>query len=379
MSPLEGTEDPGSPDRGAVPAVLARVGWSVVLPLAAALALGLGVLQLLGLLVRPLALLVVAVTLAEALDPGVDWLEERIHQRGIAIAVVYLGLAAVLGGLGWLIAPPVIGQTQELVRQAPSMIDQVQSRLSELGVPMGQGVGSIPSGLTSRMGQWVIDVPTMVFTGLVDVLVVIFLSVYWLLATRSMMGFTLSLFPAAKRDRARDVLHHMGHSMGGYVRGAVINAAIMGVLAWIGLRILGVPYSVALGALTMVGEIIPILGPVLVGIVVTGVALIQSFTLALAALFLYTALEQVEGHILTPNIMRSQTDLPQTLVLFAIVAGVGTGGVLGLLVSIPLAAVFRVLAVEVLAPAERRAVNGGGKGGDSTAAGEEGPDADAAA
>ena len=150
------------------------------------------------------------------------------------------------------------------------------------------------------------------------------------------------------------VLHEIGRNMGGYVRGTLINAAIMGVLAWIGLQVIGVPFALVLGVLTMLGELVPILGPVIVGAIVAVIALGRSLELAIGAVVLYTVLIQVEGHVLTPNIMRRQTNVPQTLVLFAIVVGAGAGGLLGVIVSVPVAAAFRVFVLEVLAPWERR-------------------------
>jgi len=91
-----------------------------------------------------------------------------------------------------------------------------------------------------------------------------------------------------------------------------------------------------------------------VGILVALIALMRSVELAVGAVLLYTALVQLEGHILTPNIMARQTNVPQTLVLFAIVVGGGAGGLLGIIVSVPIAAAFRVFVLEVLAPWERR-------------------------
>jgi predicted PurR-regulated permease PerM len=99
---------------------------------------------------------------------------------------------------------------------------------------------------------------------------------------------------------------------------------------------------------------VPLIGPIIVAVPVVLVAFLQSPSLALFALLLYIALQQIEGQLLTPLIMRQQTDVPQTLVIFAVVAGGAIGGLLGVLVSIPLAAALRVFALEVVVPVVRR-------------------------
>ncbi len=344
-------------EREPLGAKLRSVSWGVVLPLAAALFLGFGSLTLVKLIARPLALLVVGVTLAEALEPIVRRLSERLHRRGLSIALVYVALAAIAVGLGYLVLPTVVTQARELIDRLPTLLSEAQEWLRRR-MPVGVDLTDLSGGLPSQVGGLAVSLPVRLFGVLLDTFVVIFLSVYWLYGRSAIRRFTLSLFPASERERATGVLHEMARSMGGYVRGTVINAVIMGVLAWLGLMIIGMPYALALGVLTMLGEIVPIIGPVVVGSIVTLLALVHSLTLALVALALFVGLEQLEGHILTPNIMRSQTHVPQTLVLFAIVVGAGLGGILGILVAIPLAAALRIFVLRVAAPAEREMVDG---------------------
>ncbi len=348
--------DAEGPPAVSVHGILSSMGWGVVLPLAAAVALGFGALGILKLTARPLALLIIAITIAEALAPLVDWLERRLHRRVLSLTIVYLTLAIAFAALGWIVVPPLAAQGQELLQRIPTLLEQAQSALDSLDLPPGLDLASLAGSLPSSLGGVAVSLPITLFGFFLDLFVVIFLSVYWLLGRDALKSFTLSLIPEPHRAKASSVIHEIGQNMGGYVRGAFINAAIMGVLAWIGLTLIGMPYAVVLGVLTMIGEVVPVLGPVLVGAIVTGLALLHSLTLALIAAGLFIALEQIEGHLLTPNIMRSQTQVPQTLVLFAIVVGAALGGVIGLLVAIPIAAALRVFVLRVAAPAERHSV-----------------------
>lgn len=326
--------------------------------MAAALALGLGALLLLRSLARPLALLIVAITIAEALSPLVSYLHRWIP-RALAIALVYVTLLVLGGGLAWLVVPVLVAQGQELVSRAPDLIDRARALLDTWDTMSGGQVAGILSSWAERVSGTLIVLPFALLSSALDILLIIFLSIYWLAGSPSIMRFALSLFPESRREKAARVLQHVGTAMGGYVRGAAINAVIMGTLAWIGLSLIGVHYAIVLGVLTMLGEPVPYIGPIVVAVPVILTALLQSPTKALFALILYTALEQLEGHILTPNIMRRQTRVPQTLVIFALVAGATLGGLIGVLVSIPIAGALHVLVTEVVAPAERRSVGSG--------------------
>ena len=324
-----------------------------MLPLATGLALGLGLLGVLRLMARPLALLLIAVTLAEALAPLVEKLERRIKRRIAAIAIVYVTIFALLVGLGWIIVPPLIAQGTDLVYRLPGILRQIEQTSRALNASWGIDLAQLASSLPGRLASFAVGVPLATFNIVLNIFLMIFMSVYWLAGSRATSNFVLSLFPPRHRAKVSDVLAEMGQSMGGYVRGAAINAVIMGVLAFIGLTLIGMPFALVLGALTMVGEVVPIIGPVVVGIIVAALGLLDSPTKALLALALYTALQQIEGHLLTPNIMKRQTYLPQTLVLFAIVVGGALGGLIGILVSIPVAAALRVLVLRVIVPAVR--------------------------
>jgi predicted PurR-regulated permease PerM len=320
------------------------------------IALGAGIIILVWLMAKALALLVVAIALAEGLEPIVQWLHRRNVSRSLAVVLVYLALGAVALGVGWLIAPVLAEQMQELSRRAPELIDRAQKGLARWDEITGGKLASVITSAAGGLAGNAIRLPMLALGALVDVALVIFLSIYWLVGAPALKRFVLSLIPDARRARADGIMKEMGEAMGGYVRGVAINAVIMGALAWLGLWLIGVNYAVVLGVLTMLGEPIPYIGPIVVAIPVIGVALLQSTTKAIFALALYTALEQFEGHILTPNIMESQTDVPQALVIFAIAAGAALGGLLGVLAALPLAAAIRVFVLRVVAPTEREIV-----------------------
>jgi predicted PurR-regulated permease PerM len=330
------------------------VSWRIVPPLAAALALGLGLLASIRYLARPLAILILAITIGEALEPLVTRLQHRLR-RAFAIAVVYAGLIALTVVAGWLLIPELITQAREIAKeQLPTWIDRGQALIDRWD---RSADGALRRAATARLGDigsGLVVLPLKAFTVALEIILIVFLSAYWLLGGPAVRGFVLSLVPQASRDKTAGVLAEMGNAMGGYVRGAAVSAVIMGALAWLGLLIIGVEYALALGALTTLGEPIPYVGPILVGGVVVLVALAQSPAKAALALALYTILQQLESNFIAPNILSRATRTSQALVIFALVAGAAIGGLLGALVAIPLAGAAQVLVIRVIAPAVRR-------------------------
>lgn len=327
--------------------------WRLMIVGATALALTFGVTYLIMRLFYPLALLFFGIVVAEALSPIINSLQ-RIIPRVAAIVLVYVALVLITAALAYVILPPVIQQIYQGTGQVPGQITHFEHYLTQ---STGLSSSQLSSGLTNvlnRLADRFSSLPIRIFSGLFDVVLVYFLSIYWLFVTTPLKRFVISLFPDEKQRDVTNVLREMGHDMGGYLRGSVMSGIITGGLAFAGLSIIHVNYALALGVLTAFGELIPVVGIILVAALVVIVAMFQSFTHALLALAIYAVILFLESHLLAPNIMRSQTTVSQVMVLFALVAGFEIGGVLGALVAIPLSAGVRVLVIRVFAPGIRK-------------------------
>lgn len=316
---------------------------------AAALLLAALVLGAFVLLWRPLALLFLAIVIAESLRPVVQRLERRIP-RTLAIVSVYAFILLLGAGALWYLSPLMLEQAQDLVDRVPRLVEQGQEQLDELEVAPSQrdrlldAAGSLVSGSVANL-------PALIASSVVDVLAVVFLSIYWLISSTATGRFFCSLLPPDRRDGVSSVVEEAGQMMGGYVRGVVIDALIVGALTTAGLWVIGFEYAVVAGLITAFGELFPVIGPVLAAVPIVAVAAVDSPRMAVMVLIFYVVIQQVEGQILTPVIMKRQTDVPEVLVLFSLVAGGAVAGFLGALVAIPLAAAARVVVVRGLAPA----------------------------
>ena len=330
-----------------------RSWWWTASVGAAALALGVGICAAVWFLAQQIGILILGISIAALFSPLVIWLSRRMP-RVLAVVLVYLVLVVFLGLMGWLIIPPIVNQVQMLIAQVPNITNQVQLWLQQHNISIsGQLFNLATSQISGSLGS-LISIPTAVLRTLLDFLLVIFVSIYGLLAAPGLHEFLMTLFPEDQQSNVDRLLGDIIREMGGYLRGATINGLIIGVLTSLGLLVIGVDFPLVLGALAGLFELIPIIGPLIAAVPMLLIALLKSPTTALIVLIYATAMHQLESQILVPNIMGRQTNISPLLVLLAFSAGYAIGGPFGAVVVIPSVAALRVLVLDSLVPAIRR-------------------------
>jgi putative heme transporter len=335
------------------PPVPTGVWWRGALAGAIAIVIAVVALVSLWLLARPLALVFAAIAIAEALAPIVDQLERKLP-RVLSILLVYVALIAGLTGLGLFIVPQLVDQAQELRQDTPEILLRIPELFDQWSpVEDGQIIDVAQQNL-DRFSGVLVGIPVRIVSSVVQLVLVLVMSVYWLITAPSLGRFFRSLFPTRMLPEVDHVLHELQQSVGGYVRGQVMVAFAVGGITYVGLTILGVEYAVVLALLATIGELIPIVGPILAAIPAVAVALMDSPTQALIVAAFYIVLQQVESNVFVPQAMRRTAEVPPLLSLIAIYVGGSLGGFLGVLVAIPMAGALKVLLTTVLAPAIRR-------------------------
>jgi predicted PurR-regulated permease PerM len=327
--------------------------WRLALVGAAALVLGFAAVAALWLLARTLVLLILGITLAAAVSPLVSWLE-RWLPRVVAVVLIYLiGLLLVLAA-GAIILQPLVNQAQQFSDRLPDVIQRLEELFNRQNGLTDRNLFDTLSSQVGNVGSYLVSLPVAIVSGAVEILFTVIISIYWLIAAPKMRDLILSLFPEDQGERIYEVLYEMGRSMGGFVRGTALDGLAVGILTYVGLLVIGVDYALVLGLLGGMLEVIPNLGPVIATIPTVAVAWFQSPTKGLIALAFMIVLQQLENHLLLPNIMRSQTEISPLLTILALFTGGALGGFIGALAAIPLAAALRVFVLRVVAPAVRR-------------------------
>jgi predicted PurR-regulated permease PerM len=343
------------------PVVLPRWMQMVLLPLA--LLGGWALLRAAG----PVVLLfIIAALIALLLNPFVALLRRRRLPRGLAVAVVYLVLLLGLGTLATLVADPVADEVAAVSERVPDIVDDanaeladVQSWLDDNGVdlqiqePGRTALETLGDELTAGTGELVnvtSEALTLLVEGSIALILVIVLSVYMLLYGEKIGAAVRSMVPRGDGSPEDDFPSRIQAAVFGYVRGQVLFSTIMGTSAGVMLWILGSvgifpdgkTYALFFGAWYGFAELIPYVGPAIGAAPPVLIALFSGSGLdALWLTIAFTGLQQIEGHVVAPQVFGHALRINPLLVIFALLFGGELYGILGALVALPTAAVLR--------------------------------------
>lgn len=313
-----------------------------------------------------LLIFVVAAVLALILNPMVAWLQRRARlPRGLAVFGVYVGLFVAFAGVGFLLANPIADQAAKFARDVPQIIDDANSQLHEVqtyfddkGIDIEletQGETALERLQAKAVGgaEDIVSfggelLTLLVETGLGLVLVLV-LSVYMLLYGQRIGAAVRQAMPPGDGTPEDDYPTRVVKAVSGYVRGQMLFSTAMGTGAGLGLWIFGVlgifedgrTYALAFGIFFGLMEMIPFVGPVLGAIPPILVAFFQDPLTGLWVGLLFLALQQIEGHIVAPQIFGHTLRINPILVIFALLVGGELYGIVGALVALPIAAIAR--------------------------------------
>jgi predicted PurR-regulated permease PerM len=311
-----------------------------------------------------LLILIVASMAALILAPLVRMLERRIP-RGLAILLVYVGGFAVLGGIGVLLASPVTSQITRfennvpaIVRNANHSLDDFQRWLDRHGINIhveqqGQtALDTLQRDVLKRSGD-IVSFSRDLLSGIVtvgfDLVLVLVLSVYLLVYGKQIGKLVRSIMPPGDGTPEDDYPRLVQQAVSGYVRGQLLFSLAMGTSAAIGLAIFGLlgifpdgeRYAIFFGVFYGLAEFIPYIGPIIGPVPAVLLALFQNPISAVWLILLFIALQQLEGHVIAPQVFRISLRINPILIILALLIGYKLYGIAGALVALPVIAVLR--------------------------------------
>ena len=299
-----------------------------------------GAIWLLGRLWHQIVLIVVAMLIAAALDPPLMRLERRGWRRGLAVALLMAIFVAIVALLIVLVVPPVIQQGERLAENLPSYVDEIQGLLADYPVVQNwlQRNASQTAADPATIFGGVLSFGTGVFSGIASFLILIALTVYLLLdGPRLFDSLTGSLSPSRGRRLSR-VRQDVSQVVGAYVRGQIIVSALFGVFTYVTLSLTGTPEPLLLAVVAAFLDAIPLVGATLATIPAFLLTLTISLPVALVVLALYMIYQQVENYVIIPRVFHGRLQIPSLIVLVAVIIGSALLGIVGALLSLPLAA-----------------------------------------
>jgi predicted PurR-regulated permease PerM len=304
-----------------------------------------------------LSWLLIALFLALALNPAVEFLQRHgVRRRGVAAGITFLVALAAVGGLAALFIPTLVDQVDSFANKVPDYIQDLTHGRGRLGfletryhivervkeAVQGGGVGRFAVGAGAAL-----TVTKSVLTAVAATVTIVFVTLFMLLEGPDWMDRIYGMLPEESRPRWRRVGHDVCRTVGGYVTGNLLISLIAGIVSGVMLWIVGVPYAVALGLLVAILDLIPLAGATIAAIIVVLVALAASGTTAAIVVGIFFLLyQQLENHLIQPLVYGRTVQLSPLAVLVAVLIGAEIAGVLGALGAIPIAGALQVILLD---------------------------------
>jgi predicted PurR-regulated permease PerM len=317
------------------------------------------VLQVIWLSRQVLTWILVALFLALALNPAVEFFQRiGIKRRGYAAALTSLLTLLGMVGLSALFIPTLVNEANDFVRAVPDYVQDItegRGRLGDLAerydivervrtaVEDGGAAGVLGISGTA------LAITERIITAIVAAVTIAFLTFFMLLEGPRWLERFFALMPERSRDRARRVGNQIYRTIGGYVTGNLLISIVAGVVSTVVLLLTGVSYAVALGLLVAILDLVPLAGATLAAILVTTVAFVdQGWVIGVIVLVYFVIYQQLENHVLQPLVYSRTVQLSPLAILIAVLIGAKLAGVLGALGAIPVAGTIQVLLLEWL-------------------------------
>jgi predicted PurR-regulated permease PerM len=277
--------------------------------------------------------------------------------RWLAILVLYLVILGALTGIGFMIVPPIVDQSKQLWAAREHMSAEAQDFLIQKGllkehISLGEAVEQMP-GTNSQAVGTVMGAVIGVVGGIFGLLTILILTFYILVDADSLRSTLLQLFPRRNRSRAASASRDITIKVSAWLGGQLLLGAIIGTTSAVGLWLLGIPFFYVLALISGVGELIPVVGPILSAIPAVAVAATVSGKKALLVIIFFFVQQQFENHVLVPKVMSRQVGVSAVTVIVALLIGGKLLGIVGAILAVPTAAILQVLFNELTSSGEK--------------------------
>jgi predicted PurR-regulated permease PerM len=318
----------------------------------------LGILAFIYLAWHVITWILIAIFLALALNPAVEFFVRRGLRRGYSTGLVVILAVAAIVGLGFLLIPPLVDQVRSFVDYVPQVVDDltrgrgpfgflqtdyhIVDRIREAVEKEGAGgvLGITGAGLAVARG---------VVTAVAGAVAVGFLTFFMLLDGPRLIERFYNFLPANTRPRWQRIGTEMYHTVGGYVTGNVLISVIAGTASAIALFVLGSDYAIALAVVVGILDLIPLAGATLAAILVSAVVFVElGWVKGVIIIVFFIVYQQLENHVLQPVIYGRTVQLSPLVVLISVLIGAELAGILGALAAIPVAGMVQAIGREFL-------------------------------
>jgi predicted PurR-regulated permease PerM len=331
---------------------LGLAAWSLLGTLLLLAAVGWLLLQI-RILLPPVVL---AVVIVYVLNPVVSWLQARGLARWMGSCLSYIALAGILTLIGYLVFPSFADQGRDLADDFPQIYNDLAADVESLAEDVGlevdlpdyeklrEEISEGQSDFISDQFDRITDITLSLLEGLVLFLLAPVVAFYVLLDLPTVRRKTMELIPERHRAEASHVGRQLSTAVGGFLRGQMLVAIIVGVMTSVGFWAIDLPFWLLIGMIAGFLNIIPLVGPWVGGAlgVLTALAT-RDLQTALWAGLVALVVQQIDNHFVSPTVLRATVRLHPAFIILGLIGGAAIGGFWGILLAVPVMAIVKIL------------------------------------
>lgn len=296
-----------------------------------------------------------ALILAVALDRPIDKLQDRKIPRPVAAIMVYIFIIIVFGAILYTILPTLAVEIKNITANYASYIDQIFYPVETLNLQLfsdsfnfGESFERLAETV-AESAEAILGAIFAIFGGVLSFVIIFFIALFLNIQEKGVKKFLFYLAPEKHQEYVLGVFDKVQRQVGNWLWGRAASSVLVGIATFIGLQVLGMPFSLTLATVALLFNFIAFIGPVLAAIPAIFIALAESLWLAVGVVVLYVFINNIlEGFVFTPILMKRAVNLNPAVLVVLVLIGARLAGILGVIIAIPLAAIISVIIEEYL-------------------------------
>lgn len=293
-------------------------------------------------------MLVLALIIASAISPIASWLQRYLFSRILSVILIYILAGAGLSVIFYLVIPIVFDQTHELIQNIPVYSQNVTNFVSQFYVFFSEqtdfsNIAKSLQNIIPALNNGTFNILSSIFGGIFSAAIVLIISFWLSIQERGIENFLKGIAPAANEEYVVHLWLRVKNKIGLWLQGQLLLSALVGLLVFFGLTLLSIPYALMLAILAGMMELMPIIGPILASLPAIILGFLISPLLGSLTLILYFVIQRLENDVFIPLVMQKMVGVSPILVIISLLIGAKLLGILGMVISVPLAAAFTEL------------------------------------
>lgn len=305
-----------------------------------------------------IVIVIFSVVIASAVEPAAQWFSRRKIPRAIGVLMTYILGVAFFAVIFSLVVPSLFSEISNLTSDLPAFIENTTrpGAIAQYVPALPESIGKILSAIGTSLSSSIagfsgdfFEVASRVFGGALSFLIIVVLSFYLSVQERGIENFLRIVTPMNYEEYVVNLWQRSRRKIGRWFQGQVFLGILVGIMVFLGLTILQVRFALSLAIVAGMFEILPIFGPILAAIPAVIIAFFQEPLLGFLAIALYIIIQQIENNLIYPVVMRKAVGVHPALVILALIIGAQFGGVVGILLAVPIAVVFVEISNDIAA------------------------------